>query len=196
MSGDSRRVILRQPAEHQLGSLRRALLLNPVATGELDHFQVGHIITEVFQLGHDVGDIAIQIYDDGTGTFIKYSGGSLAPALAQTQKLMSGMFKAPVFEATLQHDGVLVRQDVLLPDGDSWRVVEVKASTRVKPEYLQDCAVQAWVHQGAGYPLSNIALAHIDNQFVYQGDGNYQGLLVENDLTEKVMELQPMVSTI
>ena len=147
----------------------------------------------IFQLGHDVGDIAISIYDDGNGTFIEYKGGSLAPALAQTNHLMDSLIKTPVFEATLQHEDVLVREDVLLPDGDSWRIVEVKASTSVKPQYLEDCAVQAWVHIGAGYPLSSIALAHIDNQFVYQGDGNYDGLLLENDLTEKVMELQPMV---
>ena len=147
----------------------------------------------IFQQGHDVGDIAIKLYDDGQGTFIDYNGGSLAPAIAKTKHLMGGLFKTPIFEATIQHDDVLVREDVLLPDGHSWRVVEVKASTKLKPEHINDCAVQAWVHQGAGYPLSNIALAHIDNQFVYQGDGNYAGLLVEEDLTERVLALQPMV---
>ena len=51
---------------------------------------------------------------------------------------------------------------------DSWRIVEVKASTKVKPEHIQDCAIQAWVHLGAGHPLDSISLAHIDNQFVYR----------------------------
>ena len=51
----------------------------------------------------------------------------------------------------------LGHEDVLLPisenGNDSWRIVEVKASTRLKPEYIHDCAVQAWVHLGAGHPL-------------------------------------------
>jgi hypothetical protein len=151
-----------------------------------------------FAIGHQVGDIAIQLYggtgpDDGGGTFIDYNGGNFARAIAQTEQLMTSMFRAPVFEATLRCEGVLVRQDVLLPEGDSWRLVEVKASTKVKPEHVNDCAVQAWVHMESGYPLESVALAHINNRFVYQGDGNYDGLLIENDLSEQVFDLLPSV---
>jgi hypothetical protein len=150
-----------------------------------------------FALGHDVGDVAVRLYGGGEGTYIEYSGGSLAPALKQTRDLMDSLFPEPIFEATLQHDGVLVREDVLLPvdaGGErSWRIVEVKASTRVKPEHVHDCAVQAWVHRESGYPLAAIALAHIDNSFVYAGDGNYDGLLLENDLSEQVFDLLPSV---
>jgi hypothetical protein len=172
---------------------------------EINHKDLVHYskATEAaFALGHEVGDFAIQLYgglnsEDNGGTFIEYNGGNFSKALAQTGQLMTSMFRAPIFEATLQHDGVLVREDVLLPytdsGGNSWRIVEVKASTRVKPEHVHDCAVQAWVHMGAGYPLSGISLAHINNQFHYPGDGNYQGLLVEHDLTEQVFKLMPSV---
>jgi hypothetical protein len=150
-----------------------------------------------FALGHQVGDLAIELYGGDSGSFVKYNGGNFAGALAETEQLMTSMFRAPVFEATLQHGGVLVREDVLLPveadNGNSWRVVEVKASTRVKPEHIHDCAVQAWVHLGAGYPLERISLAHIDNQYVYGGNGDYDGIFTEHDLTEQVMELQPAV---
>jgi hypothetical protein len=144
-----------------------------------------------------VGDIAVRLYGGGEGSYIDYDGGSLGPALEQTRKLMTSPIRRPIFEATLQHEGVLVLEDVLLPliadDRDSWRIVEVKASTRVKPEHVQDCAVQAWVHLQAGYPLSGVALAHVDNTFVYGGDGDYGGLLLENDLTEAVFDLLPAV---
>lgn len=154
-----------------------------------------------FALGHAVGDIAVQLYGGDDGHYIDYDGGSLAAALRQTGELMGSLFRAPIFEATLEHDGVLVREDVLLPvtavgaesGAGSWRIVEVKASTRVKPEHVQDCAVQAWVHLGAGHPLEAVALAHIDNRFVYAGDGDYRGLLVEYDLTAEVFDLLPAV---
>jgi hypothetical protein len=49
------------------------------------------------------------------------------------------------------------------------------------------------VHRGAGHDFESISLAHIDNQFRYRGDGNYDGLLVENDLTEAVQKELPSV---
>jgi len=150
-----------------------------------------------FALGHEVGDMAIRLYGRGGGTFIEYNGGNFAGALAQTAQLMGSMFREPVFEATLQFEGVLVREDILLPvsehGADNWRIIEVKASSRLKPEHVQDCAVQAWVHLGAGYPLAGISLAHIDSQFVYPGGGDYEGLFVEHDLTQQVFELLPSV---
>ena len=150
-----------------------------------------------FQVGHEIGEVAVQLYGGGDGVYIEYTGGSLGPALARTRERMDSLQRVPLFEATLEHDGVLVREDVLLPvlDGgvESWRIIEVKASTRVKPEHVNDCAVQAWVHQQSGHSLSAIALAHVDNRFVYPGGGDYRGLLVENDLTGPVLDLLPSV---
>jgi hypothetical protein len=37
----------------------------------------------------------------------------------------------------------------------------------------------------AGVPLKSISLAHINGKWVYPGDEHYDGLLVENDLTEE-----------
>ena len=147
-----------------------------------------------FATGHEVGDLAVRLYGGDSGVYIDYAGGGFSRQLAQTAELMSSMFRTPVFEATLEHQGVLVREDVLLPlDDAGWRVVEVKSSTAVKDYHVHDCAVQAWVHQGAGHALSGIALAHVDNRFEYRGDGDYSGLLVEQDLTEEVADLQPSV---
>lgn len=146
-----------------------------------------------FAVGHEIGDIAVRLYGNGGGHYVEYSGGNLGRARKVTRELMDSMFREPVFEATLEHAGVLVREDVLLPAGESWRVVEVKASTKVKPEHYHDCAVQAWVHTESGYGLEGIALAHVDNRFEYPGDGRYEGLLVEEDVSDQVFGLLPSV---
>ena len=99
----------------------------------------------------------------------------------------------PIFEATFRHEGVLVRVDVLIPDGDGWRLIEVKASTSVKDYHVLDCAIQDWVLRNAGINVTSISLAHIDNQFVYPGGGDYTGLLKENDLTDEVRALERSV---
>jgi hypothetical protein len=113
--------------------------------------------------------------------------------LKKTARLVKAGPAFPIFEATFQHDGVLVRVDALMPDGDGWQIVEVKASTSVKDEHAFDCAVQAWVFQGTGHRLTGISLAHVDNTFVYEGDGDYQELLIEADMAEDVSHLMPAV---
>jgi len=139
-----------------------------------------------FDIGHAVGEIAIRVY--GEGTYIAYDRG-LGQALTTTRALMDDLFRAPLYEATLEHGGVLVREDILLPAGDGWRIVEVKATTSVKAQHIQDCAIQAWVHRGAGYPLAGIALGYVNNQWVWDGGDDFSGYIVEQDLTREVTDL-------
>ncbi len=112
---------------------------------------------------------------------------------AETRRLIEGGADFPIFEATFRHENVLVRVDVMIPVGDSWRIVEVKASTSVKDYHILDCAIQDWVLRCSGINVTSISLAHINNRFVYAGDGNYDGLLRENDLTDEVRLLEPTV---
>ena len=77
----------------------------------------------------------------------------------------------PIFEATFQHDGVLVRSDLLIPTSNGYRMTEVKSSASVKPYHIDDCAIQAWVLKQNDIALSTIELAHINTGFEYQGRG-------------------------
>lgn len=93
----------------------------------------------------------------------------------------------PIFEAGFSAEGARAFADVMLPvrkaGKRAWRMVEVKSSTSIKDYHRDDAAVQAYVARSAGVPLVAIALAHIDKAWVYPGDNDYQGLLVECDLT-------------
>ena len=147
-----------------------------------------------FATGNQVGDVARIIYGTDDSVFIPYAGG-LSHALKKTRRLLAEGPAYPIFEATLQHAGVLVRIDALLPDGDSggWRIVEVKASTSVKDEHVFDCTVQRWVFEGLGHKLTSMALAYVDNTFVYDGNEDYAGLLIESDQTEPTASLLPVI---
>ena len=143
-----------------------------------------------FAGGHQVGDIAQRIYGTPDSVEIAFNFKTM---VAETTALFAGGADFPIFEATFRHEGVLIRADVMIPDGDGWRLIEVKASTSVKDYHVLDCAIQDWVLRSAGINITSIALAHIDNTFVYAGDGNYDGLLLENDLTHEVRILEPRV---
>ena len=145
-----------------------------------------------FAIGHLVGDISQQLYGTPDSVEIAFDK-RMGLMVTKTRELIEGGANFPIFEATFQFENVLVRADVMIPDGEGWRVIEVKASTSVKDYHVLDCAIQDWVLRNSGIDVTSISLAHINNQFVYAGDGNYDGLLVEHDLTDEVRTLEPTV---
>jgi len=114
-------------------------------------------------------------------------------ALAETQKVMAEENSVVLFEPAFAAGNVLVRVDVLKRNGSAWELIEIKSSTGVKDYHYEDCAVQVWVLEQASLPVSRIVLAHPNRDFVYQGDGNYQGLLLEEDITNEVRNLLSQV---
>jgi hypothetical protein len=57
-----------------------------------------------------------------------------------------------IFEATFEHDNVLVRVDVLQRQpGNSWRLIEVKSTAGVKDEHLFDVGIQKRVVSACGF---------------------------------------------
>jgi hypothetical protein len=145
----------------------------------------------VFAIGHQVGEIARRIYDpEGTGVTIDINDLGHGEALAQSAVLLAQGL-TPVFEAGVTIEGALAYADVMLPDLTdgtlAWKMIEVKSSSSVKDYQRDDIAVQTFIATSMGIRLSSISLAHIDNSFIYPGDGDYRGLLKENDLTEEAL---------
>lgn len=138
-----------------------------------------------FDTGHEVGNIARELFGPG---FLIGHVHELELAIAETARLVAEGQGTTLFEAAFRHADALVRADVLRPAGDGYELIEVKASTAVKDYQLDDSAIQAWVIENVGITLRNIQLAHIDSSFVYQGNGDYQGLLVAEDVTNIVRE--------
>jgi hypothetical protein len=139
-----------------------------------------------FQVGEQVGDIAQRIYDpQGLGAVIDVQSEGFERAFERSGELLRTT--QPIFEAGFSAGSALAFADVLLPEqqdgGQVWHMVEVKSSTSVKDYHRDDVAVQAFVARSAGVALKSISLAHIDSSWTYPGNGDYRGLLKENDLT-------------
>ena len=144
-----------------------------------------------FRIGHEVGEIAQRLYDpNGLGTVVDAQAEGFGPALARSTALLAS--SAPVFEAGFAAEGALAFADIMLPVGSepkpTWRMVEVKSSASVKDYHRDDIAIQAFVALAAGVSLDSIALAHIDSGWLYPGNDNYQGLLIENDFTDEALK--------
>lgn len=141
----------------------------------------------VFQTGHEVGAVAQQIYDSaGDGVTIDLQAEGVAAAVEKTRELL--LARKPLFEAGMSAAGGLAFADAMLPVMDgatpAWKMVEVKSSTSVKAYQEDDAAIQSHIARAAGIEVRNVCIAHIDAAWIYPGEGNYQGLLVEKDVTD------------
>lgn len=135
-----------------------------------------------FAGGNEVGDIACAMHPQGV---MVEAEPDLTAALAITARLLAEGHPGPIFEATFQHDGVLVRVDVLeRADGSAWRAAEVKSSTGVKDYHRGDLATQVWVMREAGLELEGAAIRHVDKTFELTREGHYEGLLSDAELMD------------
>jgi hypothetical protein len=141
----------------------------------------------LLQTGNVVGELARRLYGGGQGHVVSFERG-LRAAIDRTSALIAAGGREPIFEATFDHDGVSVRIDVLDRSEPKPKLIEVKSSARVKDHHLDDCAIQAWALTQNGLSPRQIAVATLNTDFVYAGDGRYEGLLIETDVTERVQE--------
>ena len=152
----------------------------------------------IFAMGHEVGRIAQALHPGGALVGPEHDGplrrGDLRAAEDETRRLLSEPGDRVIYEATFTHNGVLVRTDLFFREAGRCRFTEVKGGTSVEKYHVQDAAIQAWVLRGSGVPVHEIRLAHVDSGFVYEGNGEYSGLLVEHDITGKVEALVPQVA--
>ncbi len=143
----------------------------------------------IFAQGIRVGIEAQKRYPDGV--LIDFPPKELSKAIAETKRqIESGTLT--LFEATFVHSGVLVRVDVLHRKSVTapWRMEEVKSTSSLKEQHLQDAAVQAWVLKGVGLSVERVFVLHLNSKCVYP---DLDHLFVENDVTSKVTEIEKTV---
>jgi hypothetical protein len=153
--------------------------------------EVSAEMRSAFDAGHEVGAAARGLWPQGV--LIGHDQ-DLDEALRETTERLAAPGAVTLFEATLRANGVLVRTDVLERDGDGrLRLVEVKASTALKPHYVRDAAIQTWVLRESGLAPARIDLGYVNNRFVYQGDGSYRDLFALEDVTAAVEAALPEI---
>lgn len=106
--------------------------------------------------------------------------------LEQTQQYLNDPSIQTIFQAAFTTNYVEVFVDVLQRAGDQWDLIEIKAATSVKDHFIEDVAIQAKTALDAGLAINTIKLMHVNNKFVYEGQGDYDGLFIQEDITDAV----------
>jgi Domain of unknown function(DUF2779) len=145
----------------------------------------------IMQQGQDVGMLARRLFPGG----VEVCEGSLDQAIRATRELVANREIPAIFEGVFEHDGVLVRADVVQRrKGDLWRLVEVKSSSDLKDNHVEDVAIQSYVLSGSGMKLASVWLAHINREYVLSGTTiDPQQFFSFRNLTDRAKNLRPEV---
>jgi hypothetical protein len=137
----------------------------------------------LFEQGRRVGELA-RTYVPG-GTLIDFPYYAVEERLRATKRALEASSEI-IYEAAFAFDKQFVAVDILKRVSAGFILTEVKSSTKVKPEHLEEIALQAFVLQQNGLTVSKLQIMHINRDYTYP---NLQTLFVTQDVTARVTPL-------
>lgn len=139
----------------------------------------------LFDQGHLVQEYAEKLYPGGIHVpeSTLRGTGDLSARLLNQGKVF--------FEAGISAGGLYSRVDILQYASDGkWNIIEVKSGTRVKDENIHDVSFQKLCCERRGLPVGRCFLMHINNKYVKQGEIDPSQLLINEDITDQVKEIE------
>lgn len=108
---------------------------------------------------------------------------------ARTQQALDNGAKA-VFQGRFEYKNFTFICDVIdVVEGKTIDLYEIKSSTGAKLDHQYDLAFQTMVLEGCGYSVRNIAVMHVNNQYVRHGEIDAAAICAITDVTEAVKAL-------
>jgi len=144
----------------------------------------------LFDQGNRIGEEARKRFPGGK--LVENEPRDFIGSLKKTRNYIDGGAHV-IYEAAFEYNGCYARADILMysPSTKRWSVFEVKSSTKVKPEHIDDVGLQAWIIANAGVPLERINVLHLNSECRYP---DLSILFKEVDVTEKLRERYPIVA--
>lgn len=142
--------------------------------------------TVLFENGHKVGELAKGLF--GPYEDIPFDI-TLDPMIEKTKELLPNKPNI-ITEASFRYDNNFCSVDILKNDDDGVEIYEVKSSTSVKPIYKHDASYQYYVLSNLGYNVKKVAIVHIDNKYIREGELDLNGLFNIEDITKTAIDKQ------
>ena len=143
----------------------------------------------IIEQGREVGLLARTLFPGG----IEVCSTGLDQAIRTTKELVANPEVPAIFEGVFEHDGVLVRVDVLQRREENlWRLLEVKSASDLKDHYVQDVAIQSYVLSRSGLKLASSWLVHVNRAYVLTGTTvDPRQFFSFRNLTQRAQQFQP-----
>ncbi|MDX1412084.1 MAG: hypothetical protein R3351_07990, partial [Nitrospirales bacterium] len=144
----------------------------------------------IMDLGTEVGEVARRLFPGGV--LVEETHRQIPAALRRTEALLENPATIAIFEGAFIWNGVLIRVDILeRVNTDQWRLIEVKATSKVKPIHLDDLAIQMTVLENIPLHIESCVLMHLNTQYAFEGNAlNLEELFSRVNMTEEVKRRQ------
>jgi hypothetical protein len=109
-----------------------------------------------YEGGHIVGSMAQHLFKGGLD--ISLISQSRDVLVVETKKLIE-QGHTILYEATFEFNNVLVMADIIIKDGDEWKIYEIKSSQKISATNRIDAALQYYVISGSGLPIKEFHLS-------------------------------------
>ena len=120
-------------------------------------------------------------------------------ALAKTNQLIKSGKTDTIYEAAFEYMGCYARADIIQYQHTTnrWRIYEVKSTTKVKPEHLDDISLQAWIMAKSGLPIEQINMLHLNSHCRYPDLSNlFNEVDVTDEVRSKYLSVKPKIAEI
>ncbi len=144
----------------------------------------------IFAQGTDVGVLAREYFPGGE---LALTGDHPDSGSAERTRELIRQGVKTIFEATFVYDHTLVAVDILTCINGKWKLVECKSTTEVKTEHIVDVATQFYVVAGAGIPLDDALVMHLNNKYVRRGNLEITQLFACESVLTQVLGKQEFV---
>ncbi|EKE05319.1 MAG: hypothetical protein ACD_19C00358G0002, partial [uncultured bacterium] len=140
-----------------------------------------------FDTGHEFETYAEQLFPNalklGFNNYEEYNNlpQRTEVALSEAETILQGRFEVNNLTCIID---VLTKKDK-----ETYKLVEIKSSTKAKSEHEYDLAFQVYVLEQYGLKIAEISIMHVNNEYVRQGDIDPKQLVTETDVTAEVREL-------
>ena len=141
----------------------------------------------LFAAGHRLGELARNAITGGL--LVDTDPRKVDLAIDETRRLIADGWSKAIFEAAFVRDDVVIRTDILQPDGwGGWQLTEVKNCTRVRDYVLRDVGTQLWVLRKQPLCISSVSIRHVSRRVTMETDAA-RVTFIDEDVTDRIKEL-------
>lgn len=138
----------------------------------------------IFDEGHEFEEWAEKIFDYGFKLgFTNYDEYLLMTG--HTQDALNRGEKR-IFQGRFEYQNLTCIVDVLEKAETGFNLYEIKSSTSIKPEHIDDLAFQYYVLKNHGLDIEKMYVIHVNKEYIKQGDIDPKGISVKVDVTDEV----------
>ena len=142
----------------------------------------------MFDAGHEFESYADQLFPNAVRLGFSNYNEYLSLPQRTAEALEQGV--QTILQGRFEEDGLTCIVDVLNRiQGNDFDLIEIKSSTKAKPEHEYDLAFQVLVLEKAGLAIRSISVIHVNKEYVRGGEIDPVSITGKTDVTDQVRAL-------